>query len=89
MRLKVVAARTTVKAALIAAGRLLATAESAATVALISGWALVTWGVASLTVWQAWPISSGLFLLGCFGFRLLVKVFGDGLYVLREPRDRR
>lgn len=68
----------------------LITAEAIATAALVAGWTLITWGAASLLVWQVWPISGGVFLLGCFGWRLLLRVFGDGLYALyRESEGRR
>jgi hypothetical protein len=67
-----------------------ATPETGAVLALLAGWCLLTWGIAALTVWQAWPISLGLLLLGCFGYRLLVKLLGDGLYVLyTQSREER
>ncbi len=50
--------------------------------AIVGGWGLVTWGVVSLTVWQAWPISGGLFLLSCAGWGHLRVVFSAGLYAL-------
>lgn len=68
----------------------LVTPELVATAALLGGWCLVTWGVAALLVWQVWPISVGLLLLGCFGWRLLLRVFGDGLYALyQQSREAR
>lgn len=32
-------------------------------VLIVSGWVLLTWGFASLLVWQVWPISAGVLLL--------------------------
>ena len=49
---------------------------------ILGGWGLVTWGVASLTVWQSWPISGGLFLLSLAGWGHLRIVFSAGVYAL-------
>lgn len=58
-------------------------------VALVAGgWALVTWGVARLTVAEVWPISAGLFLLLLAGVRYLAALFGTGLFVLSRESDR-
>lgn len=55
---------------------------------IIGGWAMLTWGVASLTVWQVWPISTGAFLLAIAGAEHLRLVFGKGLYALAmEPEE--
>lgn len=54
------------------------------------GWALITWGVARLTVVEVWLISGGLFLLSLGGVGLLKEIAADGLYVLSvKSRDRR
>lgn len=49
---------------------------------IVGGWALVTWGIASLTVWQVWPISGGLLLLSVAGWGHLRIVFAAGVYPL-------
>lgn len=49
---------------------------------LFAGWALLTWGVASLLVWQVWPISGGLLLISVFGWKMLYIVAREGLYAL-------
>lgn len=59
-----------------------ARAEIAVSLAILSGWALVTWAVASLLVWQVWPLSGGLFLLSLAGVKLLRRIAADGLYDL-------
>lgn len=67
-----------------------ARAEILLTIALLGGWALVTWGIALLTTWKVWPISGGLLLLSCGGWRLLWTIVSDGLYMLtRKPVTRR
>lgn len=56
--------------------------------AIVSGWGLVTWGIADLTsTWQAWPLSAGVFLLGIAGWRLVARIMLDGLYVLSLPHE--
>ena len=62
--------------------------EVLVSIALLGGWLLITWGVASLTRWQAWPISLGLLLFSLAGWRFLRNLFRDGLYVLtKESTD--
>lgn len=57
---------------------------------IISGWGLVTFGVASLLVWEVWPISLGLLVLSIVGWGHLKRLFGKGLYELsRDPPKRR
>lgn len=63
-------------------------AEIAQAGAIVGGWAAITWGVATLTVWQAWPLSAGAFLLSLAGWRFLVRLFRDGLYVLATKGRR-
>jgi hypothetical protein len=63
--------------------------ELLVTLALVAGWLLLTWGIAALLVWQVWPISVGLFLLGCCGWRFLARLFGRGLYALTLTREDR
>lgn len=63
--------------------------ELLAAIALLSGWALLTWGVASLLVWQVWPISAGLLLLALFGFGFLGTIAREGLYLLSKRGARR
>lgn len=50
--------------------------------AILAGWGLVTWGIASLTAWQIWPISGGLFLLSLAGWGTLRVLFTSGIYAL-------
>ena len=64
--------------------------EALQAVGILSGWALVTFGVASLLVWQVWPISLGLLVLSVVGWGHLKRLFGKGLYELsRDPPKRR
>lgn len=62
-------------------------AELLVTVALLGGWALLTWGVAELTTRFAWQISAGLFLLSCCGWKFLWTLVRRGLYVLTQDKD--
>lgn len=50
--------------------------------AIVGGWLLLTWGVASLLVPAVWPISGGLFLLSLAGWGHLRVLFGRGVYAL-------
>lgn len=51
--------------------------------AIVFGWTLVTWGVATLIdVWQVWPISGGLLLLSLAGWGHLRVLFSAGIYAL-------
>ncbi len=52
--------------------------------AILGGWALLTWGVSSLTAWQVWPISGGVLLLSVAGWGHLHVLFGRGLYALTQ-----
>ena len=64
-----------------------ARAEILLSLALLCGWALLTWGIVLLTTPKVWPISGGLLLLSVCGWRLLWTVFSHGLYSLtREER---
>lgn len=56
--------------------------EILVSLAVLGGWTLLTWGVASLLVWQVWPISFGVLLLALAGFRFLGTIATRGLYVL-------
>lgn len=61
-------------------------AETAAALLLLSGWALVTWGLALLLTPKVWPLSAGLLLLSLFGWRFLYVIAREGLYRLtRDP----
>lgn len=55
-------------------------------IALLAGWSLITYGVAALTAPIAWAFSSGLLLMLLCGWRLLWRVFSDGLYDLSRGR---
>ena len=63
-------------------------AEIAAALALLVGWSLITWAIASFSrTWQVWPLSAGLFLLSLFGWKYFGVMARDGLYTLtREPK---
>ena len=55
-------------------------------IGILAGWALVTFGLASITVWQVWPISLGILFLSLVGWGHLRVLFGQGLYSLsRRP----
>lgn len=55
-------------------------------VAIVAGWALVTYGLASLTVPEVWPLSGGLALLSLAGWGHLRQIVSLGLYTLsRKP----
>lgn len=60
--------------------------------AALGGWALMTWGVASLLVWQVWPISAGLFLFAFVAVGLGRKprstIAAEGLYRLTGGGSR-
>ena len=63
-------------------------AELLTALALLGGWLLVTWGVAALTHWAAWPISLGILSVSLGGWRFAWTVARDGLYTLtRDPSD--
>ena len=52
--------------------------------AIIAGWAFVTWGIADLLIW---PLSAGLFLLSLAGWGHLRVLFTGGVYTLsRRPK---
>lgn len=65
-----------------------ARAEGLVAVALLGGWALLTWAAAVIAAaftaraWVAWPLSGGLLLLSLVGWRLILVLFGEGLYAL-------
>lgn len=63
-------------------------AELLTSAAFICGWALLTWGIAELLVWQVWPLSGGLFFLGLGGWRLLATLVWRGLYALSRGGER-
>lgn len=62
-------------------------AELAVTAAVIGGWLLLTYGVASLTAPIAWAFSGGLLLLSLCGWRFLWRLVRDGLYELTRGDD--
>lgn len=64
--------------------------EALQVLGIISGWGLVTYGLASLLVWQVWPISLGFLVFSIVGWGHLKRLFGKGLYELsRDPPKRR
>ena len=52
---------------------------------IISGWMLITFGIASLLTWEVWPISIGILVLSFVGWGHLRVVFGQGFYTLSRP----
>ena len=48
----------------------------------VSGWGLVTWGLAELLTPWVWPLSGGALCLSLVGWRLIRQVIGEGLYKL-------
>ena len=64
-------------------------AEILAALAMLGGWALLTYGIAILTTPKVWPLSGGLLLLAAGGWRMLWTSASYGLYGLtREPKKR-
>lgn len=62
-------------------------AEILVSLAVTAAWSFLTWGIASLLVWEVWPLSAGLFLLSLAGWRFVWTIARDGLYALtREDR---
>lgn len=61
-------------------------AELLLAAAIVAGWGLLTWAVASLIGWRAWPVAGGLLLLSGAGWRLLFNIARDGLYALTRSR---
>ncbi len=53
---------------------------------IIAGWALLTWGLASLLVWEVWLLSGGVFVLSIVGWKHLRTIFTEGLYPLMRRR---
>ena len=64
-------------------------AEAAQAVLIAGGWWLITWGVASLLVWQIWPISGGILLLSIAGWAHLTTLFSAGVYALSRSTSKR
>ena len=58
------------------------------TLAILGGWALLTWGVVLFTTPKVWPLSGGLLLLSCAGWRMLWTVASYGLYGLTREVKR-
>jgi hypothetical protein len=50
----------------------------------LGGWAFLTWGVASLLVWQVWPMSIGILLLSFPGLRVVAKALMVGVYLIAK-----
>jgi len=60
-------------------------AELGAAFLLITGWALLTAGIAQLLHRSLWMLSGGLFALTLFGWRYLYTIGRMGLYTLTRP----
>ena len=63
--------------------------EALQVVGILCGWALITFGIASLLVWQVWPISLGLLILSMVGWGHMRKLAVKGLYELSLDRPKR
>lgn len=59
-------------------------AELLTVLAIVAGWASLTWGLARLLTPTVWPLSAGLALLSIAGWRLLGELAWRGLYVLTK-----
>lgn len=57
-------------------------AEAMHLASIVGGWAALTYGVASLTVPEAWWLSLGLLLLSAAGWGHLRIIAGVGVYAL-------
>jgi len=62
-------------------------AQLATTIAIVVGWAFLTWSLAEIVrpdvVWRA---SIGIFFLSLAGWKLLYVVAVNGLYKLTRPK---
>jgi hypothetical protein len=65
-----------------------ARAEILLTLAMLSGWSLLTYGIVQLTTPKVWPLSGGLLLLACCGWRMLWTIASYGLYGLTREQKR-
>lgn len=65
-----------------------ARAEILTASAIFGGWALITYGIATLTAPIAWAFSFGVLLLSLAGWRLLWRIVTRGLYLLSKPGGR-
>ena len=68
-------------------------AELASVAALVIGWSALWWGIGViLGRWipqsAVWGIAGGLFLLSCFGWRLLRTIATVGLYALTRGQSK-
>ena len=52
--------------------------------AFITGWSLFTHGIGILAGEWFYYLSYGILLLGLVGFKFIIKIFIDGLYILSE-----
>lgn len=65
-----------------------ARAEILLTIAMLGGWFLVTLGIVQFTTPKVWPLSAGVLLLSCCGWRMLWTVASYGLYGLTRTNNR-
>lgn len=70
------------------ASALKARAEIALSFAIVSGWALLTFGAAQFVGHRVWPISAGLLAFSLCGWQYLGKLFFKGLYALTREKPR-
>jgi hypothetical protein len=52
--------------------------------AILVGWLLVTWALAGWWSWRVWPLSLGLLCLSAAGWKLILHVAREGLYLLAK-----
>jgi hypothetical protein len=62
-------------------------AEILTALAVLAGWALLTWPVAALLSVWVWPVSGGVLLLSCVGWRLIGVIAWQGLYALTRDDE--
>lgn len=54
----------------------------------LAGWGLLTWAVVCWLGPTWWLASSGLLLLGLFGFRFAAHILWHGVYLLTRPKPK-
>ena len=63
-------------------------AELLVSLAMLSGWALVTLAVARIVRPDVvWPLSAGLAVLALCGWKFLLQIARDGLYILTRGHN--
>lgn len=57
-------------------------AELLTATAVLAGWTFLTWALASLVGWRAWPLGAGLLCFSLAGWKFIYTTAGEGLYAL-------